>query len=420
MQRTKFSSGKIAALAFFAISILLPASGAAAQQEVLLHSFNGPGDAGLPAGGLVMDKVGNLYGMSTNGGAYGAGAVYELSVHGNEHLLYSFNPAIGDGGYPEGSLIFDDRGNLYGATNAGGSGLSGTVFELTPHADGVWTERILHSFKPNPPDGYQPYAGLVFDKAGNLYGTTSEGGSGSCPHGCGVVYELSPKAGGVWSAKVIHSFSGFPTDGQSPAASLVLDSAGNVYGTTVLGGTISQFQSGTVFELSPDGSGGWTEKILHNFSATGSEGFYLDGSVALDSAGNIYSTTNSGGTYGYGTLFELSPSAGGNWTETILHNFGGAGDSRTPESGIIFDASGNLYGTASVDGDNTKGPNYGSVYKMTPGAGGTWNETILFSFDGNDGNGPNFDVIRDSKGNLYGTTEYGGAYSAGTAFEIVQ
>ena len=172
-----------------------------------------------------MDKAGNPYGMSTSGGAYGAGAVYELSAHGNEKILYSFNVGAGDGGYPAGSLIFDNQGNLYGATNAGGSGLSGTVFELTPQGNGVWTERILHSFKPNPPDGYQPYAGLVRDKSGNLYGTTSEGGSGACSHGCGVVYELSPQAGGVWSAKVIHSFNGFPTDGQGPIASLVVDAA---------------------------------------------------------------------------------------------------------------------------------------------------------------------------------------------------
>jgi uncharacterized repeat protein (TIGR03803 family) len=419
MLQIKFSPSRIVTLALIVATALLVSSSAGAQQEMVLHSFNGPGDAGLPAGGLVMDKAGNLYGMSTFGGEYGVGAVYELSAHGNEHVLYSFNPNVGDGGEPEGSLIFDDHGNLYGATNAGGSGLSGTVFELTPQGGGLWSERILHSFKPNPPDGYQPYAGLVFDKAGNLYGTTSEGGSGPCSHGCGVVYELSPKAGGVWAAKVIYSFNGFPTDGQTPAASLVVDAAGNLYGTTVAGGTVSQYQSGTVFELSPNGSGGWTEKILHSFSATGTEGYNLDGSVALDSTGNIYSTTNSGGSYGYGTLFELSPSAGG-WTETILHNFGAAGDGRTPESGVIFDASGNLYGTVSVDGDNSKGPNYGSVYEMSPSADGIWNESILFSFDGNDGYAPNFGVILDSQGNLYGTTEYGGVYSSGTVFEIVK
>jgi uncharacterized repeat protein (TIGR03803 family) len=320
-------------------------------------------------------------------------------------------------------LIFDAAGNLYGTTYAGGSGLAGTVFELTPHGNGVWEEHILHSFKINPPDGHYPSASLIFDAAGNLYGTASEGGSGPCTYGaaligCGVVFELSPKAGGVWAAKVIYSFNGPYTDGQSPIASLVFDSVGNLYGTTVGGGTAGPYESGTVFELSPNGSGGWTEKVLYNFPTTSTDGFNLDGNVALDSSGNLYSTTNSGGLYDFGTLFELSPSAGGNWTETILHHFGGTGDGRTPESGVIFDASGNIYGTTDVDGDNSKGPNYGMVYKMTPAADGGWTENILFTFDGKDGYGPEFGVILDGKGNLYGTTEYGGAYATGTAFEI--
>jgi len=199
----------------------------------------------------------------------------------------------------------------------------------------------------------------------------------------------------------------------------VIDSAGNLYGTTVGGGTISEFESGTVFEISPNGSGGWTEKLLHSFSSTGGDGYYPDGSVTLDSAGNVYGTTNSGGFYDYGTLFELSPSTGGNWTENILHNFGGTGDGRTPESGIVFDASGNIFGTASSDGDNGGGPSYGSVFEMTRGSEGGWSESILFSFDGKNGYGPDFGVILDSAGNLYGTTVFDGRYGAGTAFKLI-
>jgi uncharacterized repeat protein (TIGR03803 family) len=424
MHNKKLSLGMSAVLAICALTTLLAGSRAFAQQEKLLHSFNGPGDAGSPGGGLIFDKAGNLYGIGTSGGVYGYGAVYELSPNGKERVLYSFNPAAGDGGNPMGGLIFDATGNLYGTTYAGGSGFAGTVFELTPHGNGLWEERILHNFKLNPPDGSYPSAGLIFDAAGNLYGTTAKGGSGPCMNGrflvgCGAVYELSPKAGGVWAGKIIYSFNGAYEDGENPIASLIVDSAGNLYGTTIGGGSGGPINSGTVFELSPNGSGGWTEAVLYNFSNAGTDGYNPGSSLVLDSAGNLYSTTNTGGLYDFGTLFELSPSGGGSWTETILHNFGGSGDGRIPQGGVIFDASGNLYGTADSDGDNSKGPNYGMVYEMTPAAGGGWTENILFTFDGKDGYEPEFGVVLDGKGNLYGTTQYGGAYSAGNAFEIV-
>src|SRR5664279_5403051 len=205
-------------------------------------------------------------------------------------------------------------------------------------------EQVLHNFNNNGTDGTFPQAGLIVDGAGNLYGTTSEGGTYiSCSGGCGTVFELTPNGSGGWTETVLHNFNSNGTDGANPYAGLIFDAAGNLYGTTTTGGT---YYVGTVFELSPSQGGGWTEKVLYSFNYNGTDGNYPQASLTIDAAGNLYGTTWAGGPYGYGygTVFELTPAAGGGWTETVLHNFVGT-DGAAPLAGLIFDAAGNLYGT---------------------------------------------------------------------------
>ena len=216
---------------------------------------------------------------------------------------------------------------------------------------------MLYSFNFNGTDGADPAAGLIFDAAGNLYGTTYGGGT----YDWGTVFELTPAAGGGWTEKVLYSFLG-GADGFFPAADLIFDAAGNLYGTTGYGGA---YDNGTVFELTPTGGGDWTEKLLHSFSynLNGMDGTYPQAGLIFDAAGNLYGTTVGGGNYGGGTVFELTPTAGGNWTETVLHNFNRNGtDGADPYAGLIFDGAGNLYGTTSfgdVYGD-------GTVFQLTP------------------------------------------------------
>src|ERR1039458_2304305 len=260
-------------------------------------------------------------------------------------------------------------------------------------------ETVLHSFHNNGTDGFGPYyAGLIFDAAGNLYGTTLYGGSyGGAPGTGGTVFELTPAAGGGWTEKVLYSFGNVAdADGANPFAGLVFDAAGNLYGTTYAGGT---YRNGTVFELTPAAGGGWTEKVLHNFNNNGTDGATPLAGLILDAVGNLYGTTQVGGTYNYGTVFELTPVAGGGWTEKVLHTFNGT-DGFEPSAGLIFDAAGNLYGTAGV------------VFELTPVAGGGWTEQVL-----NNGAGPG-GLIFDAAGNLYGTTLEGGTYGLGTVFEL--
>jgi uncharacterized repeat protein (TIGR03803 family) len=349
--------------------------------EKILHNFNNDGKDGYnPGTSLTIDAAGNLYGTTYGGGGTtcfgGCGTVFEVRPKAGggwtEKILHNFSNDGKDGYYPEtAALTIDASGNLYGTTPSGGSGTicaCGTVYELTPKAGGKWTERILYSFNRSG-RGHIPLAGVIFDAAGNLYGTTSQGGSGKLClpkyRGCGTVYELTPKAGGnYWTQTTLYSFDENSGDGYSPIAGLIFDAAGNLYGTTDYGGGGG---GGTVFELMPKAGGGWTEMILHGFSGS-PDGLFPMGGVTLNAVGNLYGTTYEGGLYGYGTLYELVPKAGGGWTKTIVHSFNDNGkDGNSPGNvGLIFDAAGNLYGTTPTGGSTSCSEGCGAVFEITP------------------------------------------------------
>jgi uncharacterized repeat protein (TIGR03803 family) len=336
-------------------------------------------------------------------------------------LLYSFKGAS-DGSDPNGALVFDRLGNLYGTTVKGGPYANGTVFQLAPLSNGTWAERVLYSFQALP-DGQYPYAGLTFDTLGNLFGTTYSGGNSNtngCGYtGCGVVFELKPSSGGKWAESVIYAFNG-GTDGDDPYyGSLAIDAAGNLFGTTFYTGC-SGCSSGTVFEISPNGSGGWTHFVIYSFTG-GNDGGLPTSGVTLDSAGNLYGTTSYYGAFGSGTVFELKPSSGG-WIESTLYSFTGGTDGARPFSGVVLDAAGNLYGT-TFEGGTRYCPlsgysGCGVVYKLAPGTS-QWSYTSLYTFtDKLDGANPNAGVVLDGAGNLYGTTEEGGKTNSGVVFEV--
>ncbi|HSZ00753.1 MAG TPA: choice-of-anchor tandem repeat GloVer-containing protein [Terriglobales bacterium] len=312
-------------------------------EEVVLRSFAGTPDAEDPYAGLTRDKAGNFYGTTLYGGTQGGfGTVFKLHA-GKETILHSF-AGTPDGEDPRSVLVRDAAGNLYGTTQYGGTnGGYGTVFKLD--ANGKLT--LLYSFAGTP-DGDDPYAGLLRDKAGNLYGTTQYGGTNG---GYGTVFKLSPKG----KVTLLHSFAGTP-DGVNPLAGLLLDGAGNLYGTTYYGGTNGGF--GTVFKLSTKGK----LTLLHSFAGM-PDGQNPYARLIRDAAGNLYGATFYGGTSGYGTVFKLD--TGGKLT--VLHSFNDAPDGAHPIGGLVLDKAGNLYGTTSDGGDLRCGfSGCGTVFKLTP------------------------------------------------------
>jgi uncharacterized repeat protein (TIGR03803 family) len=415
MRNKKLSIGMTVALAIFVVASLATGPRAAAQIET--YSFNGKDGSG-PLAGLIFDASGNLYGTTSSGGAAGGGTAFELIPKAGggwtQKILHSFGTHSNDGVSPYAAMILDSAGNLYGTTSTGGAHGLGTAFELTPREAGGWTEKILYSFGAHSNDGANPYAAMILDSAGNLYGTTFAAGAADA----GAAFELTPKAGGGWTEKILYSFGTHSNDGANPYAAMILDSAGNLYGTTV---------GSDVFELMPEAGGGWGEKILLNFNGTDGANSY--GSLTFDAAGNLYGTTIQGGTGSCedsahcGTVFELTPQANGTWGETVLHNFGGAGDGTLPYGNVIFDAAGNLYGTTSDGGTGLCARSIvvgcGTVFVLSPNTSGGWTETVLHNFqDEGDGYWPYAGLIFDAAGNLYGTTQEGGFHGLGTVFKI--
>ena len=390
MKSTRTIPGIITLLSL-AFALCIPSN---AQTFRILHQFR-TGVGGInPEAGLVLDAKGNLYATTFNDGASDVGTVFEISPTGREKVLYSFTGINGDGAFPlYGTLVRDSSGNLYGTTQSGGLYDStclfgcGTVFKVDPFGE----ETILYRFTNTNGDGYQPWFGLVRDSTGNLYGGLPFSG----PFAYGQIYKISDE--GVET--ILYNFQG-STDGGMPEGSLVLDGKGNLYGTTSSGGTSF---AGTIFQVTASG----VEKVIYNFTGQADGGNPATG-LLRDSSGNLYGTTENGGSSGVGTIFKVTPAG----RETTLHNFAGSpSDGADPYSaGLVRDTSGNFYGVTQVGGPS----DFGVVFKLDPAG----DETILHSFSGSDGKTPYGTLALDSAGNLYGTTYEGGPYGGGVIFKI--
>jgi len=431
--------------------------------ETVLHNFTGLADGGRGASGLIFDSKGDLYGATELGGNpncenlggdnEGCGVVFELSNDGNgtwtESVLHTFDG--NDGAFPYGNLTFDPSGNLYGTTVGGpGSYCSegcGTVFRLSPNQDGSWSETVLYIFAGGP-DGINPVGSLLLDDSGDLYGVTEGGGSNACYYDCGIVFELTPKHSGSWMETIITRFA--PTNvsrplGEGPAAGLLRDSQGNFYGTASMGGSpqgpCTSAGCGTVFKVTPLGQR-WSTNVIYAFPPSPS-GLVPQAGLLADNAGDLFGTTATGGKgycsyYGCGTIFEMQAQPGGGWKNILLHAFEGGSEGAGPESSLISDSSGNLYGTAAYGGNDLcsgfDGACGGTVFELTP-TGGTWKLNVLHRFRTNPQKAINDDgavaaggLLMDSQGNLYGTTSLGGYagpycsdfiyYGCGTVYEL--
>jgi uncharacterized repeat protein (TIGR03803 family) len=322
-------------------------------------------------------------------------------------------------GYTYAGVTLDPVGNLYGAMVGGGVYGQGTVFELTPSSNGRWAEHVLHDFTGGK-DGAAPYASPIFDAAGNLYGTTRYGGVS----GNGTVFEMTPDSNGQWTERVLHQFTG-GKDGGQPWSGLILDSRGNLYGTTSGGGNSSDCaysSCGVVFELTPSANGDWKEKVLHAF--TGKDGGSPLASLVFDGEGNLYGTTEWDSVYLGGTVFQLAhDSKGGGWTEHVLHRFSRGRDGAHPVAGLILSAASHLYGTTEFGGElgACGGGGCGVVFELTHISNGHWTQHVLYKFTGGtDGAVPLASLTFDPAGNLYSTASEGGAYSGGTVFELTR
>ncbi|HXM63342.1 MAG TPA: choice-of-anchor tandem repeat GloVer-containing protein [Terriglobales bacterium] len=405
-------------------------SGAApASNEKVIYSFTGGADGGQPMSDLTLDADGNLYGTTEYGGSGactyntppGCGTVFELkrSKDGwKEQVLYSFAGG-NDGAVPKAGVVFDKAGNLYGTTAQGGRNGGGTAFEMVPNSHGGWKESILHAFPDGSDDGASPESDLILDTQGNLYGTAMFGGAeNSCAYsGCGTVFALTPHPDGSWTETTLHVFAGAP-DGASPSSGVVLDSAGNLYGTTSYGGSGSCYVGtkargyvygcGTVYKLTAPG-GAWTETILYNFVHGGGLGINPSGQIILDNANHILGVTDAGGN-GLGTFFELQDTKNRGWRQSQAHIFYGNPDGMAPVGRLVSDSHANLLGITSHGGASKSG----IVFEFQHLSDG-WEERILYSFAGSpDGATPSAGLVSDSLGVLYGTTLEGGTSTGST------
>ncbi len=352
---TTISGGNPACSGGCGVAFELSPTSEGGWKDTVLHSFTGGLDGDLIFGGLALDAAGNLYGTATRGGKYGFGNVFELSPvagHGWKFsVLYAFK-GENDGTTPAFGVILDSAGNLYGVN-------SQTVFELSPVAGGGWKHTVLHVFQ-----GLQSLVGVTLDASGNLFGATADGGisNGNCELGCGTVYELSQVAG-VWKETTLYSFTG-NADGAMPLGNVTLDSAGNVYGVTGLGGNLDSCPSGcgVVYELTPSGSA-WNESVLLAFNYA--DGEQPHGQLVFDASGNLYGTTqfDNQTNCGCGLVYELSPASGGLWNQTVLHIFVGGSAGQFPAAGLTADGAGNFYGTTEGGGNVTGS---GTIFVVTP------------------------------------------------------
>ncbi len=399
-------------------TLLAAAPTARAQTFQVLHNFTGGADETSPWGGLTIDRSGHLYGTTIGplGCTAACGTVYEFSHQGSGWILstlYAFRGGQ-DGTIPYATVAIAADGSLYGTTIAGGlldgclGNGCGTVYHLQPPASFChsvscpWNETVVYRFQ-NCANLFEPQDGVALDQAGNIFGAPTYGGLGCQDDnfGGGGVFELTPSQGG-WNYQIIHLFSGNP-DGCTPLGTVMVDQAGNIFGTTTVCGANGD---GSVYEVSPSGSG-WNESIVHSFD--GSDGRDSWAGLISDSAGNLYGTTVYGGSNNSGVVFELSPS-NGSYTYSVLYNFSGGSGSLSP---LSMDTAGNLYGVKYTGGVN----DLGLIFRLTPGSGG-WTFTDLHDFSGSDGSYPVGSLALDADGSLYGTTEDGGANGYGVIWEV--
>jgi uncharacterized repeat protein (TIGR03803 family) len=388
-------------------ALLLATVAAHAVNERVIYNLPGGSAGGSnPYSKLIVTASGLIYGTAASGGVKNYGTIFELNPKAgggwNARTIHFFKGGS-EGTTPIGSIVFDAAGNLYGVTSANGGG---TVYQLSPNGNGSWTLHTIYSFQGYP-NANTPYAGLTIDASGNLYGTTNSGGA----NGVGAIYKLSPNGDGTWTESLLYSLGSFSGDGEYTWAEPVFDAAGNIYGTTVLGGT---YGSGTVYKLSPNSDGTWTEKVLYSFTGQSDQGI-PKAAVWLDSSGNVFGTASADGTSQAGGVFELSPNSDGSYTEKTLHIFGGLKDGERPFSGLTPDATGNLYGTTYIGG----AIGAGCVYRMHAGAGGSWSENVVYSFTGaTDGNAPGIGVTLGNGGVFYGGTSDGGSAQMGVIYAL--
>jgi uncharacterized repeat protein (TIGR03803 family) len=430
MRRNTSLAASSAALLVVSIVILVLAPAGWAQSKYkTLHKFELGRGGFSPFAGLIFDQAGNLYGTTLNGGGRSLGTVFMLKPKADgswtESVLYSFcsSSSCVDGSSPWAGLIFDQAGNLYGTTSEGGASRGGTVFMLKPNPGGSWTESVLYSFcsLAHCSDGSFPVDGVIFDTAGNLYGTTSFGGNSNfnCNGNpsCGVVFELTPNRSGSWTESILHNFCSSSNcgDGAIPYAGVIFDRAGSLYGTA------TGLTGGVVFKLTRNPDGSWKEKVLHQFN-NGKDGGFPTGGLVSDGSGNLYGTTEDGGVYGEGVAFMLTSNPDGIWKEKVLHQFADGKDGASPYAGLAFDQAGSLYGTTVYGGSNGNcgGLGCGVVFKLRPKSNGGWHESVLHSFLDHQGANPYAGVIFDAAGDLYGTSRGDTAgHTRGSVFEIM-
>ncbi|HEY7095548.1 MAG TPA: choice-of-anchor tandem repeat GloVer-containing protein, partial [Terriglobales bacterium] len=417
-------------------------TGSAAASEKVLYRFQGQADGNGPTAGLVKDSAGNLYGTTSSGGlgqcfGFGCGTAFQLVPQQDgtyvKNILHTFAANQSDGGYPVGTLAIDGAGNLYGVTEQGGTGPCdtilgggcGVVYRLSPGPSNTFTYTILYNFATGfaSDDGTYPNAGVVLDSAGNLYGTTEFGGDFFCD--CGIVYQLQPTQQGPWTEKILYTFIGISQGGSDvsfPHSGVVLDRNGNLFGSTTGGGDKNcNLGCGGVYELIPNGDGTYQEVVLDVFHG-GRDGEQPEGGVIVDAGGNIFGTTEFGGGgtgcnnggFGCGTVFAMRKMPTG-YKKQILFRFDGAGQGYAPSAELTIGSKHNLFGTVQAGGANS----LGLVFRLTPAAG-AWKETILYDFPGGqDGAGPLSGLLSDGKGGFFGTTnDGGGAPDAGTVFQL--
>jgi uncharacterized repeat protein (TIGR03803 family) len=380
-----------------------------AQTFSVIHAFSGGPDGGVPYAGLTMDRAGNLYGTTSAGGVC-CGVVFKLVHRGSGWITVPLRTFHGnDGATPMARVVFGPDGALYGTTSAGGIGF-GTVFKLTPSPTTCknvlcpWIETVLYNFTGGA-DGANPMASVVFDQAGNLYGTTEYGGARFGSSGDGVVFKLT-HSGASWTESVLYAFTGYPNDGSNPVAEVTFDNAGNIFGTTAFGGT---YGVGTVFQLTPSGSN-WSESVLYS-----TQPCYVTAGLVLDGSGNLYGATNNDGGNTDGAVFEVSP-LGSGWSGRILYQFYGPnGFGAGPAATLLMDITGDLYGTTLLNGVNgCDGYGCGTVFKLHRNQDDTWSNTYLYQFSGGaDGEFPYSNVVIDSNGTMFGTTSWAGSFQTG-------